>query len=332
MTHRAAWILVPLAGIAGAALVWTGFLRRQVRKRTRELMSINRSLHEKERFLETVVDNLPVAVYGKDPNHDFAYSLWNPRSAEVFGPERRGGAGADGPGFRIPGGRGLLPRIGRAGDPAAHAAGPSGRPLLFHPERPDPAAHREGPGLRCGGEALDGARHLGGRHPPAADRAGARAQPGAPGRSAADRPPRQLGVGPEEQGSPVVRGTVPAPGPGSRSDPALFPGAAARGAPGGPQTLPEGHQGGHPGRPHRGPGPQAPGNGRPAPAPAHHPPAPGGRAGQGCSASTGSPRISPSAGTPRRPCGRPRSSRASGFWPAASPTISTTCSPPSWPT
>ena len=83
--RRVMWILLPLAGIAGAALAWNWVLRRQVLARTRELLQSNRELHEKEHFLKTVVDNLPVAVYGKDPRRDFAYSLWNGRSTETFG-------------------------------------------------------------------------------------------------------------------------------------------------------------------------------------------------------------------------------------------------------
>ena len=67
-------------------------------QRTRELLRANRALQEKERFLQAVVENLPVAVYGKDPNRDYAYTIWNARCVELFEPDPRGGPGADGRG------------------------------------------------------------------------------------------------------------------------------------------------------------------------------------------------------------------------------------------
>jgi two-component system, cell cycle sensor histidine kinase and response regulator CckA len=85
LVHRAMWILVPLAGLAALALTWTWFLKRQVLFRTQELRKVNRTLREKERFLQAIVDNLPVALFGKDPNRRFAYTVWNKRSEEVFG-------------------------------------------------------------------------------------------------------------------------------------------------------------------------------------------------------------------------------------------------------
>ena len=85
LAHKAMWILIPLAGLAVSALAWTWFLRRQVLQRTRELRQLNRTLREKEHFLQAIVDNLPVALFGKDPNRDFAYSVWNKRSEELFG-------------------------------------------------------------------------------------------------------------------------------------------------------------------------------------------------------------------------------------------------------
>jgi PAS domain S-box-containing protein len=83
--RRAAWILVPLLALSMAALGWSWVLRRQVQERTREYAQANRSLQEKERFLKAVVENLPVAVYGKDPRRGFAYALWNAKCTEVFG-------------------------------------------------------------------------------------------------------------------------------------------------------------------------------------------------------------------------------------------------------
>jgi PAS domain S-box-containing protein len=85
MLHRALWVLLPLVGISLLAIGWTWFLRRQVLSRTHELGTLNRSLREKERFLQAIVDNLPVAVFGKDPRNQFVYTVWNKRCEEIFG-------------------------------------------------------------------------------------------------------------------------------------------------------------------------------------------------------------------------------------------------------
>lgn len=85
LLRRSLWVLAPLLGIALGAMGWTWFLRRQVMSRTRELQLLNRSLREKERFLQAIVEHLPVAVFGKDPRKNFAYTVWNKRSEELFG-------------------------------------------------------------------------------------------------------------------------------------------------------------------------------------------------------------------------------------------------------
>jgi len=83
--RKVIWVLVPLLGLAVSALAWTWFLRRQVWSRTRELQQLNRTLRDKERFLQAIVDNLPVAIFGKDPNRGFIYTVWNKRSEVLFG-------------------------------------------------------------------------------------------------------------------------------------------------------------------------------------------------------------------------------------------------------
>jgi len=83
--RRSLWVLLPLLAIALAAMGWTWFLRRQVLSRTHELRLLNRSLREKERFLQAIVDNLPVAVFGKDPRDRFVYKVWNKRCESLFG-------------------------------------------------------------------------------------------------------------------------------------------------------------------------------------------------------------------------------------------------------
>jgi PAS domain S-box-containing protein len=64
---------------------WTWSLRRQVTRATELLRRANQEIHEREIYLHTVVENLPVAIFGKDPQNDYRFTLWNARSEEIFG-------------------------------------------------------------------------------------------------------------------------------------------------------------------------------------------------------------------------------------------------------
>jgi len=81
-------VLVILA-ILGAALVlmaaWSWSLRRQVMQATLRLRRANRDIREREAYLDTVIEHLPVAVFGKDPRNGFAFTLWNAESERMFG-------------------------------------------------------------------------------------------------------------------------------------------------------------------------------------------------------------------------------------------------------
>jgi len=78
-----------ILGLVAAALIlvalWNRSLRRQVAQATARLHQANREIRDREAFLDTVVENLPVAVFGKDPRRNYAFTLWNARSEQIFG-------------------------------------------------------------------------------------------------------------------------------------------------------------------------------------------------------------------------------------------------------
>ncbi|HJW73430.1 MAG TPA: transporter substrate-binding domain-containing protein [Geothrix sp.] len=65
--------------------IWNWSLRRQVGRATELLRSANREIHERETYLHTVIENLPAAIFGKDPRKGYTFTLWNARSEEIFG-------------------------------------------------------------------------------------------------------------------------------------------------------------------------------------------------------------------------------------------------------
>jgi len=75
--------------LAGATLVlvalWNRSLRHQVAQATEKLRQANLEIREREAYLDTVIENLPVAIFGKDPGRGYVFTLWNARSEEIFG-------------------------------------------------------------------------------------------------------------------------------------------------------------------------------------------------------------------------------------------------------
>jgi two-component system sensor histidine kinase EvgS len=74
-------LLLALVSVA----LWNRSLGRQVAIATRQLREANAEIRRREQFLDTVIENLPVGVFVKDPRRNFALSLWNNRSEEMFG-------------------------------------------------------------------------------------------------------------------------------------------------------------------------------------------------------------------------------------------------------
>ncbi len=85
LARRALLIL----GIVGVALLlvaaWNGSLRRQVAQATEPLRVANHEILDSKAFLDSVIESLPVAIFGKDPQKGFIFTLWNARSEQIFG-------------------------------------------------------------------------------------------------------------------------------------------------------------------------------------------------------------------------------------------------------
>ncbi|WP_005035874.1 transporter substrate-binding domain-containing protein [Holophaga foetida] len=81
-TRKALAALAITAGalllILTAVLIWNRTLQRRVLKHTRELQA-------GKDFLQAVIDSLPLMLFAKDPNRDFAFSLWNRKAEEMTG-------------------------------------------------------------------------------------------------------------------------------------------------------------------------------------------------------------------------------------------------------
>ncbi len=82
-------LMLALIGVA----VWNRSLGRQVRIATRQLRAANAEILRRERFLDAVIENLPLGLFAKDAGRGLAYSLWNSRSEEMFGIPRQAALG-----------------------------------------------------------------------------------------------------------------------------------------------------------------------------------------------------------------------------------------------
>ncbi|HEX9011287.1 MAG TPA: transporter substrate-binding domain-containing protein [Holophagaceae bacterium] len=78
-----------ILGIVAAALIlvaiWNRSLRRQVTQATARLHQANQEIRDREAHLDAVIQNLPVAIFGKDPRRNYEFTLWNARSEQIFG-------------------------------------------------------------------------------------------------------------------------------------------------------------------------------------------------------------------------------------------------------
>lgn len=86
------WILLPLAGIAAAALLWSWVLRREVRRKTAELRveleesaRIERELRENQRAMNLLIRNLPGMVYRCLNDRDWTMEFVSGGAIELTG-------------------------------------------------------------------------------------------------------------------------------------------------------------------------------------------------------------------------------------------------------
>ncbi|MDR3671134.1 MAG: transporter substrate-binding domain-containing protein [Holophaga sp.] len=88
--NRRRAVRVALGALVLAALLvaWSWSLKRQVRQRTQALRRANAAIRANEQFLTRILETMPLALFGKDPNDQFRYVLFNPKAEEVFGYSR----------------------------------------------------------------------------------------------------------------------------------------------------------------------------------------------------------------------------------------------------
>ena len=71
--------------LAAAILFRSWSLRRQVEQHAEALRKATEANRANEQFLAHILENMPLAVFGKDPNDQFRYLLFNPKAEEYNG-------------------------------------------------------------------------------------------------------------------------------------------------------------------------------------------------------------------------------------------------------
>ncbi len=82
--RRAGWTALGAVLLATLMIGWSWSLKRQVRQRTEALRKATESVSDKEQFLARILEAMPLALFGKDPNDQFRYVLFNPKAEQVF--------------------------------------------------------------------------------------------------------------------------------------------------------------------------------------------------------------------------------------------------------
>jgi len=86
--RRAGWISLGAVLLAAMMVGWSWSLKRQVQQRTRALRTATESVRANEEFLSRILEAMPLALFGKDPNDQFRYVLFNSKAEQVFRLER----------------------------------------------------------------------------------------------------------------------------------------------------------------------------------------------------------------------------------------------------
>ncbi|MGA2081678.1 MAG: response regulator [Holophaga sp.] len=79
------WLSLATLALAGLALARSLSLRRQVEQRTEALRKATEANRANEQFLSNILEAMPLAVFGKDPNAQCRYVLFNRKAEEVYG-------------------------------------------------------------------------------------------------------------------------------------------------------------------------------------------------------------------------------------------------------
>ena len=70
----------------GVGCAWK--TKRQLRERTQALRQATDAIRANEQVLSRILEALPLALFGKDPNDHFRYALFNSKAEQVFGLSR----------------------------------------------------------------------------------------------------------------------------------------------------------------------------------------------------------------------------------------------------
>jgi PAS domain S-box-containing protein len=71
--------------VAALAMAWSWSLKKQVQQRTEALRRATDSIRQSEHFLATILEAMPLALFGKEPVAPYRYWLWNAKAEETFG-------------------------------------------------------------------------------------------------------------------------------------------------------------------------------------------------------------------------------------------------------
>ena len=83
--REAGWFALGALVFTGLMAGWSWSLRRQVRQRTEALRQAKEAHDQDNRFIEGVLEAMPLALFGKDLRDQFRYVLWNPKAEAVYG-------------------------------------------------------------------------------------------------------------------------------------------------------------------------------------------------------------------------------------------------------
>jgi PAS domain S-box-containing protein len=79
------WIAPGALLLAALMIGWSLALKRQARYQTEALRKANAEIRASEQFLARILEAMPLALFGKDPNDQFRYVLFNPKAEAAYG-------------------------------------------------------------------------------------------------------------------------------------------------------------------------------------------------------------------------------------------------------
>ncbi len=77
-TQRELWFAATISAITDTTVLWVA---RDITQRK----ILEQDLHRSQQFLNTIVENIPLAIFVKDAQNDFRYVLWNPGAERLYG-------------------------------------------------------------------------------------------------------------------------------------------------------------------------------------------------------------------------------------------------------